>query len=184
LNRIESFQFLSKLKITFHAIPLLRFVKNHLLTDITQDSTNNDSPTNRCDFSFGYVTIDQSRQVLCLHANDEHLVKYPLTGLWVKGIKNLKNKLLEKVLIAFIKNEALNKMDLGKNQFLLCLAIEGKVECFEINYELEPEDDFCILTAESELSDEQEEALHLKVTLLDYQNDTLFRKTYETVFGK
>ena len=164
-------------QVKFFEIPNLRFVDVPLSKDLLEYKTSPDSPRS------GYLTIDQSRQILPILIDDVNTLNYPLVGFWVSGIQDLKESFLEQSLLAYISNKLLVKMDTGKQKMLLCI-VEAKTRFFEARFDWDEDCQVVLWEATFDLStteDIDSVALTLETATLFSNNS--FCQAFQQVFG-
>ncbi|TPX65721.1 hypothetical protein SpCBS45565_g04916 [Spizellomyces sp. 'palustris'] len=87
----------------------------------------------------GYVTIDQARHVLTLTCNDPMATSLPLAGIWVKGVRHIRDPSVQCACIRYIWNSVVKKLDMGKSQMLVIIfqnSTSGTPQFYECNYEV------------------------------------------------
>ncbi|KAI9205587.1 uncharacterized protein BJ171DRAFT_500857 [Polychytrium aggregatum] len=99
--------------VNFRLMPIyaLRLVPTTLTSRLTSGEQSDE-------LSFGYVTIDQARQVLPLSMSDPKLGSMPLVGIWINQIPIDSHQIYQHC-IHFIKNTSLRFMETGRPIMLI-----------------------------------------------------------------
>jgi hypothetical protein len=85
---------------------------------------------------FGYISIDQARQLYFLSDSDPKIYTIPLIGIWCQA-EDLSDARIHSLIIRFIMNSKVSKLDIGKDQLLLCQFTErtpSRPTCYQCNY--------------------------------------------------
>jgi SCL-interrupting locus protein N-terminus len=93
--------------------------------------------------SFGFISIDQARQLYPLAKDDPLAKSIPLIGIWIKGISSISDKLVQNACFQYISNQKLIKLDTGKTEMLIYhfpSEQNGKVQCYECIYTCQSSD--------------------------------------------
>ncbi|KAJ3275159.1 hypothetical protein HDV01_001298 [Terramyces sp. JEL0728] len=87
--------------------------------------------------TFGYISIDQARQLFLLDCSDPLALKIPLVGIWCTNLPSITDQLLHSLLVKYIISAGIQKLDTGKNTMLICRFPDtspSRPECYEVTY--------------------------------------------------
>jgi hypothetical protein len=85
---------------------------------------------------FGYLSIDQARQLYFLSDTDPKIYTIPLVGIWCQ-VEDVSDIQLHSLIIRFVMNTKICKLDTGKDHLLICQFREqapSRPTCYQCNY--------------------------------------------------
>jgi hypothetical protein len=112
--------------VTFFAIPItpLKIVSTPLSCDLIYHTGT---------FKTGMVTLDQTKRVLPLLNDDPMVMRYPMIGVWIAGVKELSNALVWSALVKYMQCLKIKQRVSPCDNTFLLIAFGTKPVFYEIS---------------------------------------------------